>query len=125
MKKAIIYLIVIFGITAGIWYFVIKAVDDEVAKVIAMPYGETSRELPLNSLEITVNRRSAYIVDKEIFGEQKVADRKTVKLGKVLDNGNVEILEGLEDDNDVIVRTSQYLKNRMSIEVLEDKNAKL
>lgn len=125
MKKAIVYLIVIFGITAGIWYFVIKAVDKEVAKVIAMPYSETSRELPLNSLEITVNRKSAYIVDKELFGEQKVADRKKVKLGKVLDNGKVEILEGLEDDNNVIVRTSRYLKNRMSIEVLEDKNAKL
>lgn len=125
MKKAILSLILIFAITAGIWYLVINLIDDEPARVVAMKYENTAKTLYLNSLLITPRKNSAFLTDKTLFSDNKIAKKTTIKLGRVLDNGKVEILEGIEDEDEVIVRTSKHLKNRMTVEIIENSDIKL
>lgn len=124
MKKAIVYLLVIFGLTAGIWYVVIRISDIKPAKVIVQKFENTDNRLPLNSLEITKKRRDAFITDDDLFGDDKIAERTKVKLGKVYPDGKVEVLDGLKTENEIIIKTSKYLKNRMTVEIV-DKNTRL
>lgn len=123
--RALGCLIVIFTVTAGIWYWVISSVGRDLARVTVVQYEDTLDRLPLNSLEITKRRRSAYAAEESWLGEKPIASRKRVKLGRVLPDGQVEILAGLKDEDTVIKRTSRHLKNRMRIEIVDDPHAKL
>jgi len=123
--RALGCLIIIFVITAGLWYWVISSVGSHLARVTVVQYEDTLDRLPLNSLEITKRRKSAYITGTSWLGDKVIASRKRVKLGRVLPDGQVEILSGLANEDTVIKRTSRDLQNRMRIEIVDDQNAKL
>lgn len=123
--RALGCLIVIFTITAGIWYWAISSVGRDLARVTVVQYEDTINRMPLNSLEITKRRKSAYITGKSWLGDKLIASRKRVRLGRVFPDGQVEIIEGLGDEATVIKRTSIHLKNHTRIEIVDDPNAKL